>query len=66
MKKDEKAHLICIKKYFQEKYRHYIKGRKRVFDKEYACILSFTTYYVIHVLLSITLLHMKIQNTSLY
>ena len=40
MKKEQKAHVINVKYeikhfYYLEKYRYYIKGRKKQFEKEY-------------------------------
>ena len=40
MKKEQKPHIAQIKNnvkkfYFEEKYRHYIQGKGRMFDKQY-------------------------------
>ena len=45
MKKEQKPCIFQIKNdvknfYFLEKYRHYIKGKKRLFDKQYALLTN--------------------------
>ena len=40
IKKKQKLHMFKVRNdiknfYFQEKYRHYTKGKKKVFDKQY-------------------------------
>ena len=46
MKKEQKPHIAQVKNYvkkfyFEEKYRHYIQGKGRLFDKQYILLSNF-------------------------
>ena len=75
MKKEQKPSIQFVKNdiknfYFQEKYRYYIKGREKVFDKQYI-LLSNTfdcnwskKYYDIYVPIDIDILKSYSMNLT--